>query len=133
MADWIVNTNDVEEEHQEWSWESGNYARYPKHISVALGNTDANHPFDVELTRLAPGQRPCPVHAHSHRWEFFIIVSGSAIIQRDGEEVSGKAGDCFIQPAETRHRIRNGSETEELTYYVIANEDEQDSGERFEV
>ena len=38
-----------------------------------------------------------------------------------------------MQPAGIRHRVRNGSETEELTYYVIANEDEQDSGERFEV
>jgi mannose-6-phosphate isomerase-like protein (cupin superfamily) len=133
MPDWIVNSNELEEEHQQWSWESGNYNRYRKHISVALGNTDEQHPFDVELTRLAPGEKPCPVHAHTHRWEFFIVVSGRAAVQRDGQESEAVEGDCFMQPAGIRHRIRNASDTEDLVYYVIANENPEDTGERFEV
>ena len=133
MADWIVNIDNVEEEHQQWCWQTGNYDRYRKHISVALGNTEGLHPFDLELTRLAPGQKPCPVHAHSHRWEFFIIVSGKALVNQNGEETEATAGDCFMQPAGTKHRIQNGSDTKDLIYYIIATEHEEDSVERVEV
>jgi mannose-6-phosphate isomerase-like protein (cupin superfamily) len=38
-----------------------------------------------------------------------------------------------MQPAGIRHRIRNASDTEDLVYYVIANENPEDTGERFEV
>ena len=134
MSNWKINLKDVPEEHQIWQWQDGNYERYRQHISVALGNAeDTPHPFDVELTRVPPGARPCPVHAHSHWWEFFIIVSGKAIVQRDGETVEAVAGDCMMQPAGTRHRIRNGSTTEDLVYYVIANEHKENTGERLEV
>lgn len=132
--DWKINIEDVEEEHQAWSWEEGHYERDRKHISVALGNVEASsHPFDVELTRLTPGGIPCPVHAHSNRWELFIIVSGKAVVQRNGKETVAIEGDCFIQPPDTRHRIRNASQTEELAYYVIADEPAVDSVERFEI
>ena len=134
MNTWLISQNDIEEEHQQWSWEDGNYERFRRHLSVALGNTEADpHPFDVELTRLPPGAKPCPVHAHANRWEFFIVVSGTGHVHRNGEIVDVKAGDCFMQPGGTRHRIWNASDTEELTYYVIANEVESDSVERFEV
>lgn len=129
--DWIVNTNDLEEEHQQWSWETGNYERYRRHVSVALGNAeDRPHPFDVELTRVPPGQKPCPVHAHGKRWEFFIVVSGTGTVHRNGETADVRAGDCFVQPADTEHRIANASETEDLVYYVIANEVEPDTVRR---
>jgi mannose-6-phosphate isomerase-like protein (cupin superfamily) len=123
MIPWRINLTDVPEARQQWKWEHGNYDRFRRHISVALGNTREHpHPFDVELTRLPPGARSCPVHSHSHMWEFFIIVSGRAAVQRGGETAEAVAGDCFMQPAGTPHRIRNASETEDLVYYVIANE-----------
>ena len=92
MPDWIINKDDVPEERQEWSWKSGSYTRHRKHISVALGNTDEQHPFDVELTRLPPSTSPCPVHAHTHRWEFFIVMSGQAIVVRGGFADTLKTG-----------------------------------------
>ena len=65
MTPWKINLDDVPEEHQKWTWSTGNYERYRRHVSVALGNTsETPHPFDVELTRLPPGARPCPVHSH---------------------------------------------------------------------
>lgn len=131
---WKVNINDVPTEHREWSWESGNYDRYRQNISVALGNSEeARHPFDVELTRVPPGQKPCPVHEHSHWTEFFIVVSGTGEVTRNDEKARVGSGDCFIQPAGTRHRIANASETEDLVYYVIANEHPNDSVIRHEV
>jgi len=61
------------------------------------------------------------------------VVSGIGRVHRNGEVVDVKAGDCFIQPGGTRHRIWNASDTQALTYYVIANEVQSDSVERFEV
>ncbi len=131
---WKTNLNDVSTEHQQWSWESGNYERYRQHISVALGNSeDEPHPFDVELTRVPPGCKPCPIHEHSRMWELFIVVSGNGEVTRNGEKVTVGPGDCFIQPAGTRHRIANASDTDDLIYYIVANEDENDSGTRHEV
>lgn len=134
MPDWIINTDDIPEEENAWTWESGAYHRFRKHISVALGNAeDAQHPFDVELTRVPPGAKPCPVHAHDNRWEFFIVVSGIGHVHRNGEVVDVKSGDCFMQPPATQHRIYNASDTEDLVYYVIANECDNDTGRRIEV
>ncbi len=133
MPDWIVNSETLPEEHQVWSWKDGNYSRFRRHLSVALGNTEENpHPFDVELTRLPPGAKPCPVHAHGKRSEFFIVVSGAGRVHRNGEVVEVKQGDCFMQPGGTRHRITNTSESEDLVYYVIADEIGEDTVERFE-
>ena len=120
---WKVNIDEVEEEIQRWSWEDAQYERGRRHLSVALGNAEGSrHPFDVELTRVPPGAAPCPVHSHTGMWEFFIIVSGRGEVSRDGETSFVGPGDCFMQPAETRHRVRNASADEDLVYYVIANE-----------
>lgn len=118
---WKIHIDDGPEQHQIWSWEGHDYERYRKHLSVALGN-DGSHPFDVELTRVPPGAAPCPVHEHSAMWEFFLIVSGTGEVHRNGQTAMVRAGDCFVQPAGTRHRVRNASDTEDLVFYVIANE-----------
>jgi mannose-6-phosphate isomerase-like protein (cupin superfamily) len=118
---WKIHIDDVPEERQEWSWEGHDYQRYRKHLSVALGH-DGSHPFDVERVRLAPGRAPCPVHEHSAMWEFFLVVSGSGEVHRNGETHTVAAGDCFLQPPGTRHRVRNASDREDLVFYVIANE-----------
>ena len=62
MPDWLINIKEMTEEHQLWSWGDGNYERYRREVSRALGSTKENHhPIDVELTRLPPGAKPCPI------------------------------------------------------------------------
>ncbi len=121
MKPWRIHLDDVPEEHQQWSWEDHDYERFRKRISVALGN-DRSHPFDVELVRVPPGAAPCPVHEHSTMWELFIIVSGTGLVHRGDETSTVTTGDCFMQSAGTRHRVRNASASEDLVFYVIANE-----------
>ena len=124
MPSWKIHLDDVPCELQKWSWEDGTYERTRQHISVALGNDDETpHPFDVELTTVSPGAAPCPVHSHTRYWEFFIVVSGRGEISRNGDTFEARAGDCFVQPPGTEHRVRNVSDREPLVYYVIANED----------
>ncbi len=133
MQPWKIHINDVPVEHQRWSWGGGNYERFRRHLSVALGNTEESpHPFDVELTRVPPGAAPCPVHSHSRRWEFFIVVAGQAYVHRNGERFDATAGDCVSQPPGTKHRVWNASDEEELVYYVIANEVEGDDVSKHE-
>ncbi|MEW6751260.1 MAG: cupin domain-containing protein [Candidatus Latescibacterota bacterium] len=120
---WKVNTEEVGEQVQRWSWEGAQYERGRRHLSVALGNVEGSrHPFDVELTRVPPGAAPCPVHSHSALWEFFLIVAGQGEVSRNGETFAVRPGDCFMQPPGTQHRVRNASATEDLLFYVIANE-----------
>ena len=129
LENWKINIEAVETQHQEWTWDDHDYERFRQHISSALGNTeDTPHPFDVELTRVPPGAAPCPVHSHTGWWEFFIVVSGRGEIARNGETFPADAGDCFVQPPGTQHRVRNASDTEDLVYYVIANEDPESTG-----
>lgn len=135
MPPWKLNISDIEEAHSEQIFRGTSYERYRKQISVKLGNyKDKPHPYDVELTRLPPGVAACPIHKHEYWWELFIIISGEGEVHRNGEMFRATAGDCLMQPPGTRHRIRNTSSTEDLIYYVIANEvDVRDSGTPLEV
>ncbi len=124
-----INIRDVPIRHQ--VWEDGRFNRKRKDISVALGSTkEKPHPFDVELTSVAPQAYNCPFHKHSERTEFFIIVSGQAIVYRNDSTFEVNAGDCFIQHPKTAHRMFNPSETDELVFYVIADEVANDIQEK---
>ena len=50
------------------------------------------------------------------------VASDGHLRSGDGETALVGPGDCFMQPAGTRHRVRNASPDEDLVYYVIANE-----------
>ena len=104
----------------------GKYQSFCKNISVALGGRPrANepgdpHPFDVQIRRLPPGAAVCPYHSHTAQWELFIILSGQASVRRNNETHSVMAGDAFVHPPGTAHQITNASQSEDLTFYIIA-------------
>ena len=119
----LINITDVPKIDNFWG-ENQRYKRKRKHISKALGSGEGKptHPFDVEMTAILPRHHNCPQHAHPEMAEFFIIASGEGIMYRDDAEYPIREGDCFYQPAGTYHRMFNTSETDELVFYVIANE-----------
>jgi uncharacterized cupin superfamily protein len=102
------------------------YQSFCKNVSVALGarqfvnSPGEAHPFDLQIRRLPPGKSVCPYHSHTTQWEMFVIVSGMAIVRRDGETHAVKAGDVFIHPPGTAHQITNSSATEDLVIQIIA-------------
>jgi uncharacterized cupin superfamily protein len=110
----------------------GKFRSFCKNISVALGGrrrvTEPGdpHPFDVQIRRVPPGASVCPYHAHAAQWELFILVSGQATVRRDGETYTVAGGDSFIHPPGTPHQITNSSATDDLTFYVVANNPELD-------
>jgi uncharacterized cupin superfamily protein len=118
------------------TWESPKkkFRGASKELSIALGakrNTPAGlggdkcaslggHPFDLELSRLAPGEAGCPFHSHAAQWELFLILSGTATVRAGEGTHPLRAGDVVIHPPGEAHQITNASATDELVFYVVA-------------
>jgi uncharacterized cupin superfamily protein len=118
-----VNTNDVEE--LAWSSPRGAFAGFGRQISEALGREPAStdllkrHPFDVEIARIAPGQKPYPYHSHSMQWEFYHVISGSGSVRHADGTSPIVAGDAFIFAPGEPHQLHNDG-SEDLVVYVVA-------------
>jgi uncharacterized cupin superfamily protein len=99
---------------------------WSKEVSIALGakrNTPTglgDHPFDLELQKLAPGTSGCPFHSHALEWELFWIVSGTAHVRLADRMHTLHAGHIVLHPPGEAHQITNASATEDLTFWVIA-------------
>jgi len=118
-----VNTNSLEE--ISWSSPKGKFAGAGREVSEALGrkpkSTDLmeRHPFDVEITRIAPGLTPCPYHAHSLQWEFYHVISGKGAVRHKDGTTAIEPGDAFLfKPGEPHQIINDGAV--DLILYVIA-------------
>lgn len=118
-----VNTNALEEEA--WASPKGKFGGFGKQVSEALGR-DANsadyylrHPFDIEISRLAPGQVAFPYHSHSSQWEFYHVVSGSGTVRDEDGVHRIEAGDAFLFQPNEPHQLANDG-TADLIFYTIA-------------
>ena len=118
-----INEADIEETSRRSR--TGKYGAAEKDISGALAT--AGQPFEVEWVRLPPGKINFPYHAHQVQWEFYLVVSGQGLVRRNDHAFEVGAGDAFVQPPGTAHQIRNASATEDLIYYVIADNPVSDS------
>jgi uncharacterized cupin superfamily protein len=118
-----VHINDVVEDGG--TSPKGKFGGYAKEISLALGRDpissdyDKRHPFDVELSRLTPGQTACPYHSHSAQWEFYIIVSGSGSMRDEDGVHAITAGDSILYKPNEAHSIVNDG-NQDLIFYTIA-------------
>ncbi len=119
-----VNIKDVAKEP--FDSPKGKFSCTSQGISLALGRDDKSHdlrirhPFDYELNHVPPGKAMFPYHSHSAQSEFYHVVSGQGSVRhKDGVTPIGP-GDCFIfQPGEP-HQIINDGTTEDLVFFVIA-------------
>jgi len=118
-----VNTNTLAEES--WSSPKGTFRGAGKEVSEALGRKPSStdllerHPFDVEITRLQPGETAYPYHSHSAQWEFYHVIAGTGRV-RDAEGTTAiEPGDAFIFKPGEPHQITNDG-TEDLIVYVVA-------------
>jgi uncharacterized cupin superfamily protein len=76
-------------------------------------------PIDIELTTIPPGAINYPYHSHSTQYEFYIIISGIAIVRHRDGETEVRAGDFFKFGPGEPHQFSNRG-TEDVTYYCIA-------------
>lgn len=118
-----INIADVPWE--EWTSPKRTFRGTSKELSLALGakrNTpiDAGgHPFDLELSKLAPGECGCPFHSHAAQWEMFVILRGRATVRAGAETREFGPGDVVVHPPREPHQIRNTG-AEELEFLLIA-------------
>ncbi len=118
-----INVNDIKED--EWKSPKGMFVGAGRQISIALGreplSTDLmkRHPFDVEILRIPPGQKPYPYHSHSAQWEFYHVISGKGVVRDEDGTTPVVAGDAFIYEPGRPHQFVNDG-TEDLLVYVIA-------------
>jgi uncharacterized cupin superfamily protein len=109
----------------EWRSAKGRFRGTSKELSLVLGakpNTPTGlggHPFDLELSKLAPGESGCPFHSHAAQWELFLILEGRASIRADSTTNTFLAGDVVIHPPGEAHQITNAGETD-LVFFLIA-------------
>ena len=109
-----------------WQSPKGRFRGTSKELSIALGakrNTPTGlggHPFDLELSKLAPGETGCPYHSHAAEWELFWIRRGIATVRAGSDTHTLRAGDIVIHPPGEAHQILNASTTEELEFFLIA-------------
>ena len=118
-----VNSNELEE--YSWSSPKGTFAGAGKGLTEALGcdplSSDLNvrGPFDVEILRIPPGQKPYVYHSHSAQWEFYHVISGTGSIRhREGTTAIGP-GDAFLFRPGEPHQLINHSAAD-LVLYVVA-------------
>ncbi len=125
-----INLSEIEEQTRISPKEKYGVTR--KNMSIALGakmgvgKWGGGQPFDVEWVKLPPKKTNFPCHAHQIQWEFFMVVSGNGIVRRNDQTFEVGPGDAFVQSPGTAHNIHNPSETEDLIYYVIADNPEAD-------
>jgi uncharacterized cupin superfamily protein len=118
-----VNINEIKEEP--WQSPGGKYAAHFKGISIALGRDPDSldlakrHPFDLEITRLPPGARNFPYHAHSAEWELYLVISGKGSVRDKDGTSEVVAGDAFIFGPDEAHQLSNTG-SEDFVYYIIA-------------
>jgi uncharacterized cupin superfamily protein len=104
---------------------SGKFRTIDKPMNEAIGGDSRSMdltkrwPFDVEISRLPAGAANWPFHSHANQYEFYIIVSGSAIVRHREGEMEVRPGDFFkFGPGEPHQLINRGAE--DVTYYCIA-------------
>lgn len=112
---------------EEWQSPKGKFRGSSRELSIALGalrNTATGlggHPFDLELSRLGPGECGCPFHSHAAEWELFLILRGSATVRTDSAVQTLQPGDVVLHPPGEAHQITNHGKTETLEFLLIAN------------
>jgi uncharacterized cupin superfamily protein len=108
-----------------WTSPRLKYRGTSKELSIALGglrNTPSGlggHPFDLELSKLAPGAVGVPYHSHVNQWEMFLVLSGQGAVRTPAGVVPIKPGDVLLQQPGDHHQIRNPG-NEELVFFLIA-------------
>ena len=108
-----------------WSSPKEKFKGQSKELSLALGaqrNTPAGlggHPFDLELSKLAPGDCGCPFHSHIAQTELFLILEGTGTVRAGSESFTVHADDVILHPPGEPHKLTNTGKTD-LIFLLVA-------------
>jgi mannose-6-phosphate isomerase-like protein (cupin superfamily) len=84
-----------------------------------------NEVSTVKIISLAPGQR-FSLQTHTHRAEFWKILSGTGTVLVSDKECAVRGGDWFEIPVGTKHRASAGTEGLVFLEISLGTSDEND-------
>jgi len=73
----------------------------------------------VGLNCFEPGQEHA-LHAHAGMDKLYQVISGSGLFLLEGRELSMRAGELLVAPADVAHGIRNTGEERLIVLTVLA-------------
>ncbi|BBI30939.1 cupin domain-containing protein [Cohnella abietis] len=88
-----------------------------KASTLYLGNAAGSEKIYVNVDKIQPGSKSAKYHSHSKQEEFFLILSGSGTLRKNGEEYQVSQGDFVAKPAgkgNTHQFINTGSDVLEI-------------------
>lgn len=95
---------------------------YGERVYELAGPTDGNiHKHCIAIVDIDPG-KSSKNHYHSKVEETYFILSGEALVNVDGTEVSLMQGDLITITTGSHHKVTNSSDTEILQLYVTCAE-----------
>lgn len=117
--DYLVNLNDVpwESDHED-GWGADD-----KFLHKVLGSKR----IGLDLTRVMPGESPCPYHFHHIGEELFIILEGEGLLRYNGQERRLRPMDIVTCPPgpDGAHQIINDT-LHPLVYLSLGTNDDYD-------
>lgn len=78
-------------------------------IARDIGETVGTRLIGIDVTEIPPGKKSSHLHTHSHKEEFFYVISGKCRIKIGDEEFDLSQGDAIARPAGTNvpHQFSN--------------------------
>ncbi|WP_238903199.1 cupin domain-containing protein [Clostridium sp. YIM B02506] len=95
--------------------------------SLLIGDALGSEKIYVNIDFVKPGGKSTIYHSHSRQEEFFLIMSGSALLRINEEKIPVKTGDVISKPAgkNIAHQFINNS-SEILQILDVGNRDKDD-------
>lgn len=95
--------------------------------SLLIGDALGSEKIYVNIDFVKPGGKSTMYHSHSRQEEFFLIMSGSALLRINEEKIPVKTGDVISKPAgkNIAHQFINNS-SEILQILDVGNRDKDD-------
>ncbi len=79
----------------------------------------------VKIIEILPGQS-LSLQTHRHRGEFWRILSGTGIVEINGERIEAVKGGEFFIPTQATHRACAQNDTLEILEIAVGDFDEND-------
>lgn len=70
-------------------------------IARDIGEAVGTRLIGIDVTEIPPGKKSSHLHTHSHKEEFFYVLSGKCRIRIGAEELELTPGDAVARPAGT--------------------------------
>jgi uncharacterized cupin superfamily protein len=123
FAQRLLNIDDVA--WSSWTSPKGRFRDESKELSIGLGAKRnaasglGGHPFDLTLTRVAPGALVCPYHWHAAQWEMYIVLNGTATVRTASGVIAAGPGEVVLHPPFDPHQLANHSDAG-MTCLIVA-------------